>query len=215
MEKQLKILNDEIRTLKSDKSIKGVMLIGSVAYEKASEDSDLDIVVLCDRDEFVSKYVDNVLVEINFQKYRTMLKKLKSNPAEVYKYMYSKIIFDNGKINKLISKANEIYNTYKTPFEEMKNIVYWLSSTKIKLLSAIKNGDTKKVSYLISTNTWKVLEGVWAINNKPMPPSSLVFYKYDVLTKTPFENWFEDLFIGNDISRANAMIDIIDWIYEQ
>lgn len=215
MKKQLEILNNELEILKSDKSIKGVMLIGSVAYGTATEDSDLDIIVLCDKDEFVSKYVDNILVEIHFQKYSTMLKKLKSNSTEVYKYIYSKILFDDGKLTQLVMEANKIYDNYITPSEEIQSIIYWLSSTKIKLLSAIKNNDLKKVSYLISTNTWKVLEGVWAVNSKPMPPSSLVFNKHDTLKTVPSVNWFEDLLIGDIHSRGNTMIDIIDWICKQ
>ncbi len=212
MKKQLEILNDELVTLISDKNIEGVMLIGSVAYGNATEDSDLDIVVLCDTDKFVSKYVDNILVEIHFQKYNTMIRKLKSNPSEVYKYIYSKILFDNGKLNQIINEANQIYNSYKTPNEEIDDIKYWLSSTKIKLSSALKSEYKMQISYLLSTNTWKVLEGVFALNNKPMPPSSLVFHKHDILNVIPAGNWFEELFVGDLISRANAMIDIIDWI---
>ena len=212
MIKQLKILNNELKNLKSDKNIKGILLTGSVAYGKAAEDADLDVVVLCNKDEFISKYVDSILVEIHFQKYNTMLKKLNSNPSEVYKYLYSKILFDNGKLDHLIAEANKIYNDYVTPKEEMESIAYWLSSAKIKLLSAINNNDMKKTSYLISTNTWKVLEGVWAINNKPIPPSSLVFNKHDMLKIIPSENWFDNLFVDDNFSRANAMIDMIDWI---
>lgn len=215
MKKQLEIFNNELLNLKANKNIKGVMLIGSVAYDTATEDSDLDIVVLCNKDEFISKYVDNILVEIHFQKYSTMLKKLKSNPKEVYKYIYSKIIFEDGKLTQLVNEANKIYENFVISTEELDSIVYWISSTKIKLLSAIKSNDLNKISYLISTNTWKLLEGVWAVNNKPMPPTNLVFYKHGVLSKTPFENWFKKLLIGDDISRANTMIDIINWICEQ
>ena len=187
------------------------MLMGSVAYGTATDESDLDILVLCDKDEFVSKYIDNILVEIHFQKLVTMRKKLESNPMEVYKYIYSKIIVDDGKLTELSAEAHEIYNNYKTPDKEKKNIVYWLSATKSKLLSAIKNNDDVKISYLVSTNTWKVLEGVWAINNKPIPPSSLAFNTHNVLS-LPLDNWFEGLFVEDILSRANTMIKIIDII---
>lgn len=215
MKKQLEILNSELEIIKSNKRNKGVMLIGSVAYENASEDADLDLVVLSDKDDFVSKYVNGILVEIHFQKYSTMLKNLKSNPIEVYKYIYSKILLDNGELIQLVTEANKTYENYKTPSKEMESIIYWLSSTKLKLLSAIKSNDIKRVSYLISTNTWKVLEGVWAINNKPIPPSSLVFNKHNILKIIPCANWFDNLFIGDTLSRANFMIEIIDWISEQ
>lgn len=112
MKKQLEIFNEELKTLKLNKRNKGVMLTGSVAYGTATEDADLDIVVLSDKDKFVFKYVDDVLVEIHFQTYNTMLKKLKSNTTEVYKYLYSKIIFDDGRLTYLIREANNIYNNY-------------------------------------------------------------------------------------------------------
>ena len=62
MKKQLEILNNEVALLKQDKHIQSVILMGSVAYGLATDDSDLDILVLCDRDDFVSKYVDGVLI---------------------------------------------------------------------------------------------------------------------------------------------------------
>ena len=211
MKKQLEILDKEIDLLQQDKSTRGIMLMGSVAYGTATDDSDLDILVLCDKDEFISKYVENILVEIHFQKLDTMRKKLESNPMEVYKYLYSKIIIDDGELIELSAKAHELYNNYKTPDKEKKNIIYWLSATKSKLLSAIKSNDNVKISYLVSTNTWKVLEGVWAINNKPIPPSSLAFSTYSVLS-LPLDNWFEGLFVEDTLSRANTMKTIIDII---
>lgn len=211
MIKQLKILDNEVDILKQYKTIHSVILLGSVAYGLATEDSDLDILVLCDKDEFITKCVNGVLVEIHYQKYKTLRKKLESNPMDVYKYIYSKIIFDDGKFAKLFDEANEIYNKYKTPEKEKESIIYWLSSTKSKLLSAIKSDDIVKMAYLVATNTWKVLEGVWAVNNKPMPPSSIAFNTHDKLDFS-LENWFEGLFIGDIFSRANTMIKIIDLI---
>lgn len=211
MKRQLEILKCESSLLKQDKSVGGVILMGSVAYGTATDDSDLDILVLCDKDEFVTKYVDGILVEIHFQKFETLLKKLESNPMEVYKYLYSKVIFDNGKFTELLNKANEIYINYTTPEKEREGIIYWLSSVKIKLLSAIKSGDITKLSYLISINTWKVLEGVWAVNNKPMPPSSLAYNTYNKLD-LPLEIWFEKLLVGDVFARAKTMIKVIDII---
>lgn len=212
MEKQLDILEKELQILKKNEKVEAVLLIGSVAYGTATDDSDLDLIVISNEDRFESKYIENILVEIHFHKYRTLLNRLENNPVEVYKYLYSKIIFDNGQLEKLIAKAKEIYNSYCAPDKEKEEICYWLSATKIKLLSAINSNDEMKVSYLLSTNTWKVLEGVWAKNNKPMPPSSIAFVKNNELTCVPCDNWFNKLLVGNNLSRANYMIDTIDWI---
>ncbi len=212
MKKQLEVLEKEIQVLKDNKKVEAVLLTGSVAYGAAVEDSDLDLIVIADENNFVSKYTDDILVEIHFHKYNTLVKNLESNSIDVYNYLYSKIIFDNGKLEKLIARAKAIYNNYCTPSSEKEEIFYWLSSTKLKLTAAINSKDESRMSYLISTNTWKVLEGVWAMNNKPMPPSSLTFAKYNDLEYIPFDNWFNDLLIGDGISRARAMIKIIDWI---
>lgn len=215
MKKQLNILEKDLQDLKENEKVEAVLLIGSVAYGTATDDSDLDLLVISNEDRFESKYVENILVEIHFHKYSTLVKCLDNNPNEVYKYLYSKIVFDNGQLEKLIAKAKEIYNNYCTPDKENEEICYWLSATKIKLLSAINSNDEMKISYLLSTNTWKVLEGIWAKNNKPMPPSSIAFVKNNELTCVPCDNWLSKLLVGNNLSRADFMVETIDWICER
>ena len=213
MKNHLRILDQEADKLRQDSTVAAILLTGSVAYGKATDRSDLDIIILCDRDCFESEYIDSILVEKHFHKFETLKCALDKNAAEVYKYLYSKIIVDNaGDLNTLISKAKDIYSTYLTPEKEYDGICYWLSTTKIKLLASLDNKDEKRLSYLLSTNTWKVLEGVWAKNNKPMPPSSFAYTKHDELTDVPWVNWFDDLLMGNVGSRANAMLKLIAWI---
>lgn len=210
--KQLEILESKIEVWKQDKRTEGILLIGSVAYGTATADSDLDLIIICNRDSFKSEYIDGVLVEISFATYDTQLKKLESNKQEIYKYLYSKIIYDNGKLEKLLEMAKGIYQMYSVPKKDFESICYWLSSTKLKLKSALNNNDETRISYLLSTNTWKIFEGVWAKNNKPMPPSSLAFQKHNELENVPYENWFSDLLIGEMTSRAKCFISVIDWI---
>lgn len=56
----------------------------------------------------------------------------------------------------------------------MKGISHWLHSSLIKIQSALKANDELKASYLVHTSTWTLLEGIWAINNKPVPPADLL-----------------------------------------
>lgn len=214
MEKQLLVLDKEIELLTKDNSVKGIMLIGSVSYGTANKYSDLDLIVLGDKDEFYTKEVDGITVEIHYSKYVTLLHKLESNPIEVYKYLYSKIILDNGSLKTLIEKAKNTFQNYQTPINEKENIKYWLKATKIKLISALENKDELKLSYLLSTNTWKLLEGIFAINNKPIPPSSLTYY----LSKDmhiEYDDWFTKLLIGNVLDRTESMIKLIDFVNEK
>lgn len=211
MIKHLSVFEEELKALKLDKTVRGVALIGSVAYGTATEDSDLDIFVLGEKDEFVNKEVDGICVEIHYSKMETAMKRLRENPMEIYKYIHSQIAYDDGGLACLVGEARNIYDSYRTPEKDLEKIKYWLSSTKRKLLVGIKNNDMQKVSYLLATNTWKVLEGVWAINNKPIPPSSVAFSKQELL-RMPLENWFEDLLMGDIESKANTMLEVIDII---
>jgi len=212
MLKQFELLDIEIEALKKDQSICGVLLSGSLAYEKATEYSDIDLIVLSNKNEFVSHRVEGILIEEHFHTYEKLVDGLDKKTAEVYKYIYSKILFDDGRLTDLIKKAQFLYDHYKTPLEEKGKINYWLTTVKDKLNGAISNNDSLKTSYLLSTNTWEVLKGVWAVNDKPMPPSSIAFAFYHSLEAIPFDKWFESLFDKDINLRVESMIRIIDWI---
>ena len=185
---------------------------GSLAYEKATEYSDIDLIVLSNKNEFLSRRVEGILIEEHFHIYEKLVDGLDKNPVEVYKYIYSKILFDDGRLADLIKKAQFLYDHYKTPMEEKEKINYWLTTVKDKLKGAIYNNDSLKTSYLLSTSSWEVLKGVWAVNDKPMPPSSIAFVFNHSLAVVPFDKWFESLFDKDINSRAESMIRIIDWI---
>ena len=215
MLKQFDLLDIEIEALKNDQSIYGVLLSGSLAYEKATEYSDIDLIVLSNKNEFVSRRVEGILIEEHFHTYEKLGEGLDKNPAEVYKYIYSKILFDDGRLADLIKKAQFLFDHYKTPMEEKGKIKYWLTTVKDKLKGAISNKDSLKISYLLSTSSWEVLKGVWAVNDKPMPPSSIAFAFHHSLAVAPFDKWFETLFDKDINSRAESMLRIIDWIMQQ
>lgn len=46
MKKHLDILESEVKKLKQNKNVDGVLLIGSVAYGMATDNSDLDLIVI-------------------------------------------------------------------------------------------------------------------------------------------------------------------------
>lgn len=52
MSKQLEIFNNLVAEFKKDSTIEGVLLNGSVAAGTATESSDLDLIVLGQRDEY-------------------------------------------------------------------------------------------------------------------------------------------------------------------
>ena len=215
MRKQLEIFHNLILEFKKDTFIDAVLLNGSVAYGTASDLSDLDIIVLGKRNDFVSQLIDGVLVEVHYTSFDKAIGKLKTNPMEIYKYLDAKIEYDNGKAQEIIIYAENILEHYCVSKKEQTDICYWLKSTKLKLESAFSKQDVLLISYLIATNTWKVLEGIWAVNEMPIQPSSSLYRIDSKLKLIPCHEWFEKILIGSVENRGNTMIEIIDWILKK
>lgn len=215
MLKQLQIFNKLVSELKKDNAVEGVLLNGSVACGTATELSDLDMIVLCNENKFVSRVIDDVLVEIHCITFEKAVEKLNHNPMEVYKYLDSKIEYDHGKLQEIISCAESIFNNYCVSEKEKCEIIYWLNSTKLKLKSAFSKQDMLLISYLVSTNLWKVFEGIWAVNQKPIPPSSSLYRRYNELKFIPCTDWFESLLTGAIESKGEMMMYSIDWILKE
>lgn len=212
MQKQLKIFYNLVSQLKQDSTVESVLLNGSVALGTATELSDLDIIVICEEKNFISKIIDGITVEIHYITFDDAVEKLKNNPMEVYRYLDSKVEYDSGKAQKIIECAETILNNYRVVEKEKREIVYWLKSTKLKLESALFKQDMLLISYLVSTNTWMVLQGVWAVNQMPIPPSSSLYRRYDDLKLVPCDKWFEKLLTGTSEQRAKIMLKTIEWI---
>ena len=215
MRRQLEIFYNLVLEFKKDTSIDAVLLNGSVAFGTATDLSDLDIIVLGKRNDFVSQLIDGVLVEIHYTTFDKAIGKLKSNPMEIYKYLDAKIEYDNGKAQEIIIYAETVLEHYCASKKERSEICYWLKSTRMKLESAFSKQDVLLISYLVTTNTWKVLEGVWAVNKMPVSPSSSLYRRYSKLKLIPCQEWFEKLLIGSAENRGSTMIDIIDWILQK
>ena len=96
----------------------------------------------------------------------------------------------------------------------MKGISHWLQSSLIKIQSALKANDELKASYIVQTSTWTLLEGIWAINNKPVPPAGSVLKYIKTLSIVPvnFEDYINRLFLGNTKDRIKAAIELIEWV---
>lgn len=214
MKKQLEIFHSLVSEFQKDRTVEGILLNGSVAAGTATELSDLDMIVLGKKDGFESKTIDTVPVEIHFVVFDSAVKKLESNPMEVYKYLDAIIEFDNGKAREIISYAEKIFLNYRVPEKELRGLVYWLKSTKLKLEAAFSKQDMLSVSYLSATNAWKVLEGMWAVNQRPIPPSSCLYRKYTELERIPHPDWFRGMFTGDIAVRGKNELDLIGWILE-
>lgn len=77
-------------------------------------------------------------------------------------------------------------------------------------------GDNFKTGFLTSTNTWKILEGLWATNNRPRPPSGTVLSQLPALQHIPndLDKLLTNIFTGTTPDRASASSQLIDWILQ-
>lgn len=211
MTEQLRVLETVTERLKQLPGVHSIVLNGSVAYGAATAGSDLDLLVLCGHDAFEADAVDGVWVEIHFHRCDALLERLSSNPAEIYRYHGARAISDDGTYARLAEAVRQAEQAYRPAVEALEKLRYWLSSTQKKLSAAISAKDNLRMAYLLSTNTWKVLEGLYAINGRPVPPSSLAYHLHSTL-RVPCEGWFEGLLLGDVSTRAEMMLRLITCI---
>ena len=69
-------------------------------------------------------------------------------------------------------------------------------------------GDTLKAAFVAGTTSWQVIEGLWAANDKPLPPNSSVRPHLADLTQGPagLNSKYTQLFQGDTGTRIATWI---------
>ncbi|BCB37959.1 DNA polymerase subunit beta [Bacillus cereus] len=198
--------------------VNGFMLIGSVARGDAYPDSDLDFYILLEegqKKKFHSETREGILVEYKCADVNQILVNFKNNPMELYSFLEGEILFDkSGDLKKLKEIAISEFENYRVSSDKVKGVSHWLHSSLIKIQSALKANDELKASYIVQTSTWTLLEGIWAINNKPIPPAGSVLKYSKTLSIVPvnFEDYINRLFLGDTKDRIKVVIELIEWV---
>ena len=114
----------------------------------------------------------------------------------------------------IVEVVRECYRAYRTPPEAQRAIAHWLTSTRCKIEAARRAGDALRASYVTSVTSWKILEGIWAACDRPMPPSGAVWAHVEDLCAGPqnVRAWMERLFGSDPSDRVQAAIEIVDWV---
>ena len=198
--------------------VNGLMLIGSVARGDAYPDSDLDFYILLEegqKKKFHSEMREDILVEYKSADFNQIQINFKNNPMELYSFLEGKILFDkSGDLKKLKEIATYEFENYRVSSDKRKGISHWLHSSLIKIQSALKANDELKASYIVQTSTWTLLEGIWAINNKPVPPAGSVLRYIQTLPNIPIhlDELLNKLFLGDTTERIRSAIFLIEWV---
>lgn len=210
-----------VREFRRDPNVRGVLVTGSRARGDALPGSDIDLLVLTalqPEKTFVSETRDGVLVERHVRDVEAARSRLSERPLELYSYLDGRILYDpDGHLAGLVEVARDRFERYRTPPREKQAILYWLGSVNIKLRAALAAGDSLKTGYYASVNSWKVLEGLWALSYKPVPPAGAVWAHLPDLTRRPegLETALKQMFTGTAEERAGRTLELIGWLLEQ
>jgi len=212
------LLQEIVTEAREQDNILGILLIGSVGRGDALPGSDLDMRFILPtgmRRHLQSEVRYGVLVECGYADMALARSKLETKPMEVYAYLDGNILFDPlGLVEQLTEQAKHCFESYQCPEPERNAISYWLMSVRLKLLAALKAGDLLKGAYVSSTASWPILTGLWAANDRPIPPNGSVWVHLKDLSKGPpgVEELLRQFFGGETLHRIQTAIDLIDWI---
>ncbi|HDR7516380.1 nucleotidyltransferase domain-containing protein [Bacillus mobilis] len=217
-EQHKKLVQTIVAEILSIDKVAGCMLIGSVARGDAYTDSDLDLYILLEdgqKKKFHCETREDILVEYKYADVNQILVNFKNNPMELYSFLEGKILFDkSSELKRLKEVATNEFENYHVSSDKMKGISHWLHSSLIKIQAALKANDELKASYIVHTSTWTLLEGIWAINNKPTPPAGSVLRYIQALPNKPIqlEVLLHKLLLGATKERTSAAIFLIEWV---
>jgi len=210
------LVGEVLAELGRDARVTGVLLAGSLARGDALPGSDVDLVVLVADGvptEFRGERREGILVERSDQNEAAAWEQLAAQPMRVYTYLDGRILRDDtGGLLRLAARARALYAAYRTPPKERADITYWLHSARDKIQAALAAGELLRAAYWTSTTSWKLLEGLWAAHDRPMPPGGSVWAHLDDLSGVTPElaRRLHDLFLGEAAARSAAMVTLID-----
>ena len=217
-EQHKKLVQTIVAETLSMEKVNGFMLIGSVARGDAYPDSDLDLYILLEdgqKKKFHSEMREETLVEYKYADVNQILVNFQNNPMELYSFLEGEILFDkSGELKRLKEIATYEFENYRVSSDKVKGISHWLHSSLIKIQSALKANDELKASYIVHTSTWTLLEGIWVINNKPVPPAGSVLRYIQTLPNIPIhlDELLNKLFLGDTTERIPSAIFLIEWV---
>lgn len=215
------LLQELVEEASQQEDIVGMLLIGSVARGDALPGSDLDVRYLLvdgQKRPFQSALHHGIVVEQGYTDTLGAQTKLEVNSMEMYAYLDGQILFDpTGMLRRLTDRAKELFEAYQFPQHEVDGLISWLRSAELKMTVAQKAGDLPKAAFVCSTTTWQILMGLWAVNDKPMPPNGSVLVHLKDLSKRPLhlERQINQFFCGDLPQRIQIAIDLVHWILER
>ena len=188
----------------------GLLLCGSVARGTASAASDLDLVLLWPEPHpFESEICVGTQVERHGETLERAAARLEGYDATLYGWAEGRILLDpDGRLAALQDCARALLTRYRTPQPLKRSLHRWLSSTLAKLDAS---SDPGYQGFLVATTTWKLMEALCAVGDRPVPASTRLWELLPSLSEQP-EGWQADLFAGDSSARVASFRDVAAWV---
>jgi predicted nucleotidyltransferase len=212
------LLQEIVEEASGQEEIIGVLLAGSVARGDALPGADLDLRFILApgaRREFQRGLRQGVLVEQEYADVALAQSKLEANPMEVYAYLDGRILFDpQSALAELKALAQKRFETYQLPEAEREKIATWLEAARFKIRVADRDGNLLKAAFATGTVSWQIVEGLWAANNRPLPPNGSIWPHLKDLSQGPadVEEKLKRFFCGETRQRVQVALELLDWI---
>jgi hypothetical protein len=216
MDKYNQIIDELKGKYEKNSNVLALCITGSVAREEAILGNDLDIILLTQEEVDSTEYrVGEILVEVGATTVDRALSKLEANPMYVYMWLDAKAIYDkHNSLQEIKGKATEVLNNYSPRDEDKRALKKWLTSVIDKINVAEKQNNQEKIGFLISNVLWKIIEGLYMINSKPVPASTSAYREVSKLENLPdqFEIKWKTLLTGNVEQRSNITIEFLQFL---
>jgi hypothetical protein len=215
------LLHAIVAEARADGEIIGILLTGSLARGDALPGTDIDLrFILIDGASrpFDRRFRDGVLVERTYCDAKTERAKFDTHPMNIYAHLDGRILHDpQTALTSLKQQAQQRFDNYQISAQERDNTAFLLGCSRDKIRVALAGGDMLKAAFVAGTTSWMLMEGLWAANNRPLPPNSSVRPHLCDLTLGPpdIQTKYRQLFLGETPQRVQTALDLLDWIIDQ
>lgn len=212
-----RVIESLVEDARRDPAVSGLLLTGSIARQDALPGTDIDVRYFGRSERppsFDRGFRDELLVERTFTDERSALATLSEKSMHVYAYLDGRILYDaDGAVLRLQAEADRVFRDYRAPEQVKIEIADDLRHVEDKMRVGVEAGDLLRAVYCLSTASWRLIEGLWAANDLPVPPNSSVRpHLRDLQGPEDVRSLFGLLFVGEPQERAEAGLFLVSWV---
>ncbi len=199
-----------------DDNVRAILLSGSIARAQVGKFSDIDVVLIVkEKRPYIRYHAGDLEIEIDSQVLDDIPRRLQENPMSYYIFSELTPLYDPEGLHTSISgEARKFREAYKATHRVKGDLFVWLNHSKMKIESALDEGDTQKAVFFSEVTLWKMIEVLYVINDVVSPPVTHAFRGLLNLGKRPpkFPSLLGRLLEGQPGARVSATLELISFL---